>query len=419
MKFVDLDPMYRLDFGDGQHIDISRNKEKMRAEIKRVYPGEEVGLEWFMATEGKRYRRLFPCLTKPYSNSWAYLRPVFIKAIPWFTVFPYHSLYDIMGDYFESDKLKLSFTFQSKYLGMSPWECPGAFGLIPFVEHEFGIYHVEGGLSEISKGMERAAVELGATIKKSTKVKRLIIEGKKVKGVELESGERVMADDVVVNADFGYAATKLMEGGDLKKWSASHLESKGYSCSIFMLYLGVDKLYEMPHHEIYYAKDYRKNLDDIFHGGVLSDDTSFYVRNASISDPTLAPAGKSALYVLVPVANTRAKIDWAREKKRFRDLVVKKMEERTVMKDLSSHIVAEHVITPDDWESKYNVYVGGVFNLAHSLDQMLAKRPHNQFEELENCYLVGGGTHPGSGLPTIYESGKISAKLIADKHGLA
>ena len=327
------------------------------------------------------------------------------------------SLISVLGDYFNDEKLKLSFTFQSKYLGMSAWDCPGAFAILPYVEHAFGVYHVEGGLSEISEAMAKVCRELGVNIRLNTPVKQLILEGRNVRGVELANGEKVLADETVINADFGYAMKHLVPPGVLKKYSPENVDSREYSCSTFMLYLGLDKIYDLPHHTIYFAGDYKKNIRDIFQTKELSGDLSFYVRNASINDPTLAPAGHSAIYVLVPVPNRTAKIDWGKEQKALRDRVIAAMETRGEMKDLSKHIREEIVFTPNSWEDM-NIQFGATFNLAHSLNQMLYFRPRNKFEELDNCYLVGGGTHPGSGLPTIYESGRIAANLIARRYGV-
>ena len=179
-----------------------------------------------------------------------------------------------------------------------------------------------------------------------------------------------------------------------------------------MLYLGLDKLYEMPHHAIFFAKDYRRNVEDIFGTRRISEDFSFYVHNPSLWDPTLAPPGQSAVYVLVPAPNLRGATAWGDEALRMRERVLDAMEARAGMSDLRRHIVAEKMVTPLDWEQEYNVYAGATFNLAHDFMQMLYLRPRNRFEELENCYLTGGGTHPGSGLPTIYQSGLIAANLI-------
>jgi phytoene desaturase len=183
-----------------------------------------------------------------------------------------------------------------------------------------------------------------------------------------------------------------------------------------MLYLGIDKKYEMTHHQIFFAKDYKKNVEQIFNEKILPEDPSFYIQNASATDATLAPEGHSTLYVLVPVPNQKDKpIDWIAEKKSYRDLVIQKIIKKTGLTDLEEHIKVERVITPLDWQNDTDVYDGAVFNLSHSLNQMLYLRPHNQLEGYKNLYIVGGGTHPGSGLPTILESGRIAADLIEKK----
>jgi phytoene desaturase len=185
-----------------------------------------------------------------------------------------------------------------------------------------------------------------------------------------------------------------------------------------MIYLGVKKRYALDHHTIVFAKDYRTNVRNIFVDKILSDDVSFYVQNASVTDPTLAPDGKSTIYILVPIGNRLGPTAWAKEKEPFKHKVLDLVTQRTPMKDLRDQIEVERVITPLDWEQKGLIYLGATFNLSHTFSQLLYLRPRNRFEELRNCYLVGGGTHPGSGLPTIYESARISSNLICDEHGV-
>ena len=163
---------------------------------------------------------------------------------------------------------------------------------------------------------------------------------------------------------------------------------------------------------ILFAVDYKKNVTEISKTKVLSEDPSVYFQNACRTDPTLAPKGKSTIYVLVPVANNTANIDWEKEKDRFREKVINICEKKGGLKDLHKHIEVEKIISPADWEKDKFVYLGATFNLAHNVRQMLVFRPHNRFEDIRNCYLVGGGTHPGSGLPTIYESGRITSECI-------
>jgi phytoene desaturase len=410
-----LDPMYRLQFGD-RSIDISSDQSKMMRQISETFPGREKGYDSFKKRESARFERLFPCLQKSYHRFSTLLQPDLIKAVPHLAAG--RSLFDNMKHYFQDEELATCFTFQAKYLGMSPWQCPGLFSIIPYIEHAFGIYHPIGGLSRISDAMADVARGHGAEIMLGTAVKRVLTEGNEAKGVELESGERIEADDVVLNADFGYAAGNLFDRGVLKKYNSRRLEKTKMSCSTFMLYLGVKGSFEMPHHMIVFADDYKKNVEDVVAGRLDTGDISFYVRNASITDSTLAPEGNSAVYVLVPVPNLRGDPDWHRLSKQFRDLVVQKLETAAGLENLGARIEEEHVITPLDWQNDYNLYVGSTFNLSHNLSQMLYMRPRNKFEELEHCYLAGGGTHPGSGLPTIYESGRIAANLVCRSYNM-
>jgi phytoene desaturase len=415
LDFKRLEPMYRLHFDD-RAVDAWNDNGRMHGEIAKGFPGEEAGFDRFVAYEPIRFNRLYRMLMREYGQPWSLLNADLIRALPQLAVGK--SLMDVISGYFKPEKLKLSFTFGAKYLGMSPWECPGGYMMIPFVEHEFGIYHVKGGLCRISAAMAKVVQELGGEIRLNSTVKSLIVEGRAIKGVELESGEKVFADDVVINADFAYAMTHLF-GDKLKKYTPENMAKRNYSCSTFMLYLGLDKVYDIPHHNIVFAGDYRSNVNDIFHTGMLSTDTSIYIQNASVTDSTLAPAGKSTLYVLVPVANKGlSKVDWKKEAPAFKERVLDTIERRMpALKDIRQHIETMEIRTPDDWENGYNVYNGATFNLSHQLTQMLYFRPHNRFEELDNCYIVGGGTHPGSGLPTIYVSGQITASLIAKKYG--
>jgi len=416
LEFVKLDPLYRLQFDDCVFFP-SQDREKNKDQIRKFFPGNEDGLDKFFQTEANRFEKLFPCLQKDYQSLTTFLDPIFIKALPYLSLGK--SLFENLGTYFTHDKLKLCFTFQAKYLGMSPWNCPALFTMLPYIEYAYGVYHVIGGLNKISKAMAKVVEEEGGHIVKKTPVKRLIIERKEVRGVELESGEKVLCDDVIINADFAYAATHLVEPGLLKKYSASNLQKKQYSCSTFMIYLGVNKKFDyLPHHNILFSSDYRKNVDEITEKKILSQDPSIYVQNASVSDPTLAPAGKSAIYILVPVPNNKSAINWEAIKDDFKAKILNSVIDKGGFDGLKEHIEVEKVTTPEDWENAYNVYLGATFNLAHTFRQLLYFRPRNKFEELEHCYLVGGGTHPGSGLPTIYESARIASNLLSKHYGV-
>lgn len=414
VKLKRLDTLYRLHYHDGKNFNVFYDKQKLKQEIKRLFPGDETAYEKYFNDQKRKFDLMYPCLQVPYGKWYNYLRPKLLKAFPVMDNFT--SVYKVLSRYFKFEEMKMAMSFQSKYLGMSPWECPGAFTILSYVEHAFGIYHPIGGVHKISEAMEKVIQEEGGKIILKSPVKKILISNGKISGVELMDGTKDIADVVIMNADFATGMTNLLPEKMRGKWTDKNLKKRPYSCSTFMLYLGISKKYNFPHHNIFFAKDYKKNIDEIFKKKKLPEDPSFYIQNASITDPTLAPSGKSTIYVLVPVPNLDANIDWDKEKKRYRDTVIQKIKEQTEMKDIEDYIEEERIITPKDWSEKIDVYKGAVFNLAHTLPQMLFLRPHNEFENLPGLYLVGGGTHPGSGLPTILESGKITAQLISQKY---
>ncbi|MFP4176177.1 MAG: phytoene desaturase family protein, partial [Candidatus Brocadiia bacterium] len=412
LNLMPVDPLYRLKFPDVEFCPRS-DPQKTREAIAETFPGNESGFDRFLETESRRYRSLLPCLKRDYSSLTSYLNATFLSALPRMSLG--RSVFGNLGRYFDDERLKLCFSFQSKYLGMSPWDCPAFFTMLAYIEHAQGIYHVRGGLNRISTAMADVARENGADIRLESPVERISVSDGRATGVVLPDGKELDFDRVVINADFGHAVNTLLPADCLRRYSPDKLENWNLSCSTFMLYLGVDRTYtDLPHHNVIFAEDYQRNVDEVMETGCLPADPSFYVQNASVSDPTLAPEGQSTIYVLVPVPNTRADVDWDPITDEYADTVIGLVEERGGVEGLRENIVRKKVITPADWTDKYDVYRGATFNLAHTLFQLLYFRPHNRFEEIGNCYLVGGGTHPGSGLPTIYESGRISSELVLE-----
>jgi phytoene desaturase len=414
LKFKRIDPIYRIKFADTE-MEPTSNVGRMKQEIAEKFPGDETGYDRFLKEEKKRLEMLFFVMHKDYCRLSSFLDKNVLRGIPYVSF--RSSMFDNLESYFSDERLRLSLSFQSEYQGMPPWKCPTLFTMIPYGELAYGVLHVVGGLNRISHTMARVVEEEGGEIHTGKPVARLLIERKTVKGVELENGDRVYSDDVIINADFGYAMTHLVDSSILRKYRPANLSKKKFSCSAFVLYLGLDKRYDEPHHSWIFAQDWWSNIEDIFDRGILSDDVSVYVENPSITDPTLAPEGKSAVYLLAFVPNNAHGIDWAKDKGLFRNKILDKVEQNTSMKDLRDHIEVERMNTPLDWERDYNVYLGATFNLAHNMGQLLHFRPRNKFEELEHCYLVGGGTHPGSGLPSLFASGRITSNLLCKYYG--
>jgi len=292
------------------------------------------------------------------------------------------------------------------------------FSILSFLEYEHGVFHPVGGCGAVTKAMARIAEGMGVRILRNTAVEEMLFEGRRVTGVRTlnEAGEEIIkADAVVVNADFAQAMQRLTPNRLRRRWTNERIAKKQFSCSTFMMYLGIEGRYdEVAHHTIYLAKDYRQNLGDIEREHRLtSEDPSFYVQNACVTDPSLAPEGMSTLYVLLPVTHEHSNVDWEREQAGFRALALRQLEKIGIA-DVERRIRVERRLTPAGWNTEFHLHLGATFSMAHSLRQLLHLRPHNRFEDLDGVYLVGGGTHPGSGLPVIFESARITARLLLE-----
>jgi phytoene desaturase len=408
-----LDPQYRLIFGAGGELNATSDVERMVTEIAKLSPQDAPQFRRFMSENRSKLEKFAPCLQMPFAGWTSLMSLRLLSVLPMLK--PWKSLHAELASYFKDPRLQLAFTFQSKYLGMSPFQCPSLFSILSFLEYEHGIWHPTGGCNSISRNMARVAQELGVKIQLSTPVEEVLFTGRRASGVRTAQGE-MRADAVVVNADFASAMTKLVPNAQRRRWTDAKIAKKDFSCSTFMLYLGVEGQFDqLAHHNIYVTKDYRRNLDEIERQHVLSADPSFYVENPVRTDATMAPPGHSALYVLLPVTHQHPNVDWTKEKARYREVALRQLTKIGLPADLEKRIRFERVITPADWESKVDVYRGATFNLAHSFTQMLHLRPQNRFEDCEGMYLVGGGTHPGSGLPVIFESARISSKMVLDE----
>ncbi|MGB0595872.1 MAG: phytoene desaturase family protein [Rubripirellula sp.] len=410
-----LDPQYRLTFGGGGKLDCTPDMEEMDRQIAEFAPADVGALQRYMDDNRGKLEKFRPILESSFQSPLDLLRPSILSAAR--HVHPLRSLGKELERYFSDPRLVIAFAFQSKYLGMSPFQCPSLFSILSFLEYEYGVWHPYGGCHRVSERMAEICQEMGVEFRMEEPVVNVELSGKKVTALITEE-QRYEADAFVVNADFADWMTNLVPNRVRKRWSDEKLEQKRYSCSTYMLYLGIEGVYEdVPHHNIHISESYEQNLREIEQDHVLSKDPSVYVQNASVTDDSLAPQGHSAVYVLVPVTHQHPNVDWNVEAAGFRELTLDRLA-AIGMPDIRDRIREEHCITPDDWNRDYAIYRGATFNLAHNLGQMLHKRPGNRFDELDSVYLVGGGTHPGSGLPVIYESSRITSRLLLNDIGV-
>ena len=415
VELIRLDPQYHLVFEGGGAIQATGDMTRMAQEIARFSPSDAAALPRFMADNRKKLEVFRPVLENAFNSMRDLMRPAVLRGLS--RLRPHRSVDTDLGTYFRDERVRLAFSFQSKYLGMSPFRCPSLFTILSFMEYEYGVYHPRGGTGAVMGAMARVARDLGATIKLGAPVQEVVFEGRRAVGVRVnDQVERY--DTLVINADFAQTMTTLVPDAVRRRWSDRKIASKKFSCSTFMMYLGIEgTLPDLSHHTIYLAEDYRRNIAEI-EAGLAPSEPSFYVQNACVTDPALAPPGHSTLYVLVPVGHRMGEgVDWPAETARYRALTLERLK-KIGIPDIESRIRFEKILTPQGWEQDLSIYRGATFNLAHNLAQMLHFRPRNRFEDLDGVYLVGGGTHPGSGLPVIFESARITSRLMTEDLGI-
>ncbi len=416
IELIRLDPHYDLIFESGGHIRATPDLARLQQEVARISPHDAAALPRFMADNRAKLTAFRPVLEAAFGRLRDLVQPDMLKALPMMR--PLRTVDSDLATYFSDERVRLAFSFQSKYLGMSPYKCPSLFTILSFMEYEFGVFHPRGGCGAVMDALARAADDMGADIRLNQAVQEILFTGRRATGVRTASGTEHF-DAVVVNADFAHAMQTLVPDRLRRRWTDKKLARKKFSCSTFMLYLGLEGIDEgLAHHTIYLSADYKRNIAEIEAGAAPPADPSFYVQNACVTDPELAPDGHSTLYVLVPVGNrTGAGIDWAREQRKFRSIALDRLS-RLGIGNIEKRIRFEKMLTPQGWEDDHAIHRGATFNLSHSLDQMLCFRPRNRFEDLDRMYLVGGGTHPGSGLPVIFEGARITSRLLAEDLGL-
>src|SRR4051812_43742 len=374
VDLVRLDPQYQIVFGKGGQLAATPDVARMERQIAAISPADAPGFARFMEENREKLRRMEPCLETPFSGWRSLCQARLMKMLP--LLRPHQSIDTYLKRFFRDDRIRLAFSFQSKYLGMSPFRCPSLFSILSFIEYEHGVFHPIGGCAAVTRAMANVARGLGGDIKLNHPVDEILFRGRRAVGVR--AGNRIeSADAVVLNADFARAASRLIPNQLRRRWTDRKIARKKFSCSTFMMYLGIEGQFNLPHHNIYIAKDYARNLSEIEDKHVLSEDPSFYVQNACVSDSTLAPKGLSTLYVLAPVTHQHANVDWAQARQGFRDRLLRQIA-KAGFHDVERRIRYERIITPNDWDSSYEIYRGATFNLAHSLDQMLHLRPHNR-----------------------------------------
>ena len=404
-------------FEGGGAILASSDPQRLAAEVARLAPADAANLPRFMADNRAKLAAFRPILESPFHSPLHLLRPDVVKSLAMLR--PHVSVDGDLARYFSDERVRLAFSFQAKYLGMSPFRCPSLFTILSFMEYEFGVFHPRGGCGAVMERMADIARDLGAQIRLGEPVQEILFHGRRATGLRTQSGTQHF-DALVINADFAQTMTKLVPtgcaaAGPTRSWRRRNTPAPP-SCSISASRARCRtwRTTTSCWPPITAATWPRSKLEK-------SRPASRPSTCRTPPSPTTTRAtGCSTLYVLAPVGNrVGAGLDWAVEKSRYRALLLKRLEKLGIT-DIERRIRFEHITTPTDWEDEMDVYRGATFNLAHSLRQMPHLRPHKPVRRPRwRLSRRGGGTHPGSGLPVIFESARITTKLLAKDLGLS
>ncbi|WP_220751224.1 phytoene desaturase family protein [Apilactobacillus xinyiensis] len=327
----------------------------------------------------------------------------------------FSSSYGAIQKYISNTNLQYLLSFQTLYIGISPFNGPSIYNIIPMIELLYGVWFIKGGMSAYADALLKRYLELGGQVKYDSPVSQIVINANREATGVLVDGDKYNFDGVVANADFPYVMNNLLDVPEKykTKYTKTKVDQMDYSMSCFMLYLGVDKKYDrLRLHTIKMAKDFSKNVEEI-DNGKLPSDPSYYIYNPSCLDDSFAPKGQSSLYILVPVSNLQKYDKWDDyNSDNFEEFIIKKVQNELGLDNLGSHIVTKCRFTPRTFASRYNSKFGTAFGLKPTLMQSNYFRPHNKAARIKNLYFTGASTHPGAGVPIVVTSGYLTANEL-------
>jgi phytoene desaturase len=411
VRLIPLDGQYRVVFGDGDYLTMRRALPELIKELERIEPGVTPRFYRFLEDACHKYRiGRSEFVERDFEGARDFFGLRNLKLL--LRTRALNNYYHSVSRFFRTEKLRQAFSLQTMYLGLSPFEAPAVYSLLPYTElAEDGLWFPEGGMYSLIEAMEKLATKLGVRFHTNSPVEEVVVSKGRAQGLRVR-GEEIGADAVLVGADLPYAYRELMDGtadGDFKFRKREKLE---YTASAFMLYLGVDrKLDHLLHHNFYLSGRYRENFEAIFRDHTLPEDPSFYVVVPSRTEPDMAPEGMESLFVLVPVPHLGPNVDWTRDGPNFKEKVYDLLERRCGVK--RDWVAFEKVRTPLDWRSEYNLEEGAAFGIGHGILQVGYFRPPMVSKGVEGLYFVGASTRPGTGVPLV----TIGARLVADRIG--
>jgi phytoene desaturase len=409
VELKSLRPFYRIRFHDGLLLDFSDDEAAMAAQIKRIAPLDLAGYQGFLRASEAIYAVAFERLAHLPFNSWLDM----LRLVPdLIRLRSYRSVYGLAASFVKDPHLRFALSFHPLFVGGNPFATPAIYGLIAHLERRWGVHFAVGGTGSLIKGLVNLLQGQGGDLRCGARVEAITLAGRRATGVRLAGGEELPADIVVSNADSASTYHDLLPAAARVHWSNRKLSRARYSMSLFVWYFGTRRRYaEVPHHLIIAGPRYRELLHDIFDRKILAEDFSLYLHRPTASDPSLAPPGCDAFYVLSPVPNLLADIDWRTAAEPYRRRIEQQLS-ATVLPGLKDAVITSRVMTPLDFRDRLLSYQGAAFGLAPELTQSAWFRPHNRSEDIGGLFLVGAGTHPGAGVPGVLSSARVLDTVV-------
>ena len=402
LELMPVEPLYRAFYPDGSQLDVHSNVDAMAEEIATVIsPKEAEGYRRYVEFVSALYRyEMKDFIDTNIDTPLDLLTQNLAKLV---AIGGFRKLAPKVRQYLNDPRTERLFSFQAMYAGLSPQDALAIYAIIAYMDSVAGVYFPKGGMHALPEAMAAAAQKHGVQIHYGTEVTDVEMHGDRAVAVRTASGERYQADAVVLNPDLPVAYRQLL---GKEPWNVRRLT---YSPSCFLLLAGSSATYsKTAHHNIHFGRSWDGVFKELIDDKRLMSDPSILVTNPTFSDPGLAPEGKEIYYVLFPTPNLDADIDWRTMGPKYRDEVVRTLEQRGYI-GFGDSIELEHITTPLDWAAR-GMERGAPFASAHSFIQTGPFRPANLYGE--NVVFTGSGTQPGVGVPMVLVSGRLAAERI-------
>lgn len=412
-KLHKLDPIYKVFYHDKTCYNYYSDTNKMINELESLEKGLSADFYKFLS---KSYEKYFiskdKILNQPMINLKEIINLSFIKSMC--KINPLPSTYKYLNKLISNEKLKNYLLFTSMYIGVNPYTNSNIYTLIPTISHLYGLWYIDGGLYEYIKSLEKLFVDLGGEIVTNREVKKILIEDNEIKGVKVKN-EVISCNLVICNADYPYVINNLLDDELSEgKYAKSNLTNIDYSCSVFILYLGLDKIYtNLSVHNIYISKDFRSSIEGPFNGKISSD-PSLYIYYPGSIDHTFRTNNHSSMNIMLRVPNlsfNSIKYD-DNQIRKVKKYILSNLKNIKGLEDVENHILYENYLTPLDLKNKFNLYYGNAFGISHKISQSAYFRPHLKSKKVKGLYFINSSTHPGNGASVVIDGSKVLCEVI-------